>query len=112
MQQFGKLSDIGYRRIGRAHGVDDATLVGADMQLHPEVPIPPLPGLLHLGVASRSSIFGGTGRRDNGGVHDRSRTQQQTASFEQAADRVKDRAGKLVLLQQMPKAQDAGLIRY
>src|SRR6201981_2162495 len=52
MQQFGKLSDIGYRRIGRAHGVDDATLVGADMQLHPEVPIPPLPSLLHLGVAS------------------------------------------------------------
>ncbi|PWT82435.1 MAG: hypothetical protein C5B58_08260 [Acidobacteria bacterium] len=47
-QALCKRSDIDDRGIGRSYGVDDAALVG-DVQLHPELPVAALFGLLHLG---------------------------------------------------------------
>src|ERR1017187_3845203 len=51
VQQRGKLGDIGRRRVGRGHRVDQAPLVCPNVQLHAEVPGLALAGLLHLGVA-------------------------------------------------------------
>jgi len=82
VQQLWQLSDIGHRSIGRAYGVDDAALVGANVQLHPEVPVTPLPGLLHLRIAGPISIFGRTGRGDDGRIDDGPGAQQQAARFE------------------------------
>src|SRR6201993_483643 len=98
--------------MGRAYGVDNTALIGPDMQLHSEVPVPALAGLLHLGVARRTGVFGRTGSRDDRRIDDGPRAQQKAARFEQAANRVEDRAGQVVLLQQMAKAQDGGLIRH
>ena len=61
VQQLRQLSDIGGGGIGRSYGVDDTALVGADVQLHPEVPVLALARLLHLRVARRTGVFGGTG---------------------------------------------------
>jgi len=109
VQQLRQLSDIGDRGIGRSHGMDDAVLISADVQLHPEMPVAALPGLFHLGVARPISIFGRTGRRDDGCVHDGPGAQQQAALFEQAANRSEDCAGQTMALQQMTKPQDSSL---
>jgi hypothetical protein len=105
VQRLGQLRDIGDRGIGRSHGVDDTALIGADVQLHPEVPVRALARLVHLGVARRTGVFGRTRRRDDSRIDDGPRAQQRAARFEQAANRVEDCAGKAVLLQQMAKAQ-------
>ena len=98
VQQFRQLRDIGGRRIGRSNGVDDAALIGADVQLHAEVPVLALAGLLHLGVTRRSGVFGRTGRRDDGRIDNGPGPQQQTTRFEQAANLIKDGSGQTVLL--------------
>jgi hypothetical protein len=58
-----------------AHRMHDAASVRADVQLHPEKPIPAFAGLLHLRVADRTRILGRTGRRDDGRVHNGARAQ-------------------------------------
>ena len=58
-----------------------AAFIRADVQLHAEIPVAAVAGLLHLGVARCARVLGRTLRRDDGGVHDRSRTQQQPSFF-------------------------------
>jgi len=76
--------------------VDDAALVSADVQLHPEVPVAALPGLLHFGVTSRTGVLGRARRGDDRCIHYRPSTQQKAARFAQASDRLEDRAGKRI----------------
>src|ERR1700692_1388266 len=77
----------------------------------PKVPILALAGLLHLRVASRTRVLGRTRRRDDGCVHDGTRAQQQPPFFQQASDRIEDRLGQPMALQQVAKAQNRALIR-
>jgi len=100
-----QLSDVGDRSIGRSYGVDDTVLIGADVQFHPEVPVATFPGLLHLEVARRTGVLGGTGRRNDGCVHNGPVAQQQFARFQQAANSIQDRTGQAMLFQQMAEAQ-------
>ena len=109
VQQLRQLGDVGYAGSGRSHRMDDTALIRSDVQLHAEVPVLALVGLLHLGVASRTGVLGRTRRRDDGGVHDGSRAQQQPALFQQARHRIEDGFGQPVLLKQMAKAQNRGL---
>ena len=39
MQKRRELRDVGRGRVGRDHGVNEAALVGPDVELHPEVPV-------------------------------------------------------------------------
>ena len=57
---------------GRDHrAVHQAALaVHADVQLHAEVPLPTLLGLVHLGVAGVVGVLGRARRSDDGGVDD------------------------------------------
>src|SRR5271167_80195 len=82
VQQLWQLGDVCYAGSGRSHGVDDTALIRSDVQLHPEIPVLALAGLLHLGVASRTRVLGRTRRRDDGRVHDSARAQQQPALFQ------------------------------
>src|SRR5208283_3120462 len=75
MQQLRQLGDVGYPGVGRSHRMDDPALIRSDVQLHSEVPVFTLAGLLHLGVTASTDVFGRTRRRDDGRVHDGSRTQ-------------------------------------
>ena len=49
-----------------------------DVRLHSEVPLVPLPGLMHLRVALPSPVLGGGRCLDDGGVHDGSFPQLQS----------------------------------
>jgi hypothetical protein len=73
--------------------VDDTALVGADVQLHPEVPVLAFARMLHLRVASPIGIFGGARRRDDGRIDNGSR-----APREQAANRLEDCTSEAVPL--------------
>jgi hypothetical protein len=105
VEQLGQLRDIGDRGMGRAYGVDNTALIGPDVQLHPEVPVPALARLFHLGVARRAGVFGRTGRRDDGRIDDGPRAQQKAARLAQASNRVKDGRGQAVLFQQMANSR-------
>ena len=100
------------KRTGRPNRKADAPPVGADVQLHAEVPVLALAGLLHLGVARRGRVLGRTRRRDDGRVHDGSRAQQEPALFKQSRNRVEDALGEPVLLEQVAKAQNRTLVRH
>jgi hypothetical protein len=83
VQQVRQLSDVGDCGVGRSHRMHDTALIRSDVQLHSEVPILALAGLLHLRVASRTRVLGRTRRRDDGCVHDGTQAQWQPLAADQ-----------------------------
>ena len=86
------------------------TRTAPDVGLHPEVPLFALLGLVHTGVAFTGLVIGGTRRCDQRGVHHRASLEHQALALQQFVDRGQNLIGQLVLLQQMTKPQDRGLI--
>ncbi len=72
VQQFGQCVLVVHVRCADHRAVRQPRLaVHCDVQLHPEVPLLALAGLVHLGVACLVGILRRAGRTDDGGVHDR-----------------------------------------
>lgn len=51
-------------------------VINTNVLLHAKVPFVPLFGLMHLRIALASTVLGGAGSRDNGGIYDAAFTQQ------------------------------------
>ena len=85
-------------------------LVDADMDFHPVVPLVALLGLGHLRIPLPLFVFGGAGRRDQGGIDDRALPHRHAPSAEVSLDGLKDLLPQLVLLQQVAEGQDRRLI--
>ena len=69
VQQVGQHRRVVHIGGRRHHGVDELALaVHADMRLHPEIPLVPLPGLAHLRVAFLRRILGRTRGVDDGRI--------------------------------------------
>ena len=96
----------------RRQAVDPPLRVRPDVQLHPEMPRVPLPRLLHLGIARLRRILRRAGRGDDRRVDDRPALQQQPLRGEQLLDRLEDRRGQPVLLEQVAEAQDRRLVGH
>ena len=91
---------------------DEAALaIHADVNLHPEVPLLALAGLVHLRIPLLLLIFGGAGRRDQGGINDRALLHRHAVGLEVGFDHLKDLLAEIVLLQQVPERENRGLIR-
>src|ERR1700676_2834330 len=60
VQQVRQLSNVGDCGVGRSHRMHDTALIRSDVQLHSEVPMLALAGLLHLRVAGRTRVLGRT----------------------------------------------------
>jgi hypothetical protein len=86
--------------------------VGADVHVHAEVPLPALARLLHLRVALTGGVLGRRRRGNEGGIDDGAALEQQLLFFQQRAYLGKQLLGQPVLLQQVTKAQDGGLVRH
>ena len=86
--------------------------VYADVQLHAEVPLLPLAGLVHLRVALLVGILRRTGRTDDRGVHDRAGANLQSVGLQNLADLGEQRLTQLVLLQQAAELQQRGRVGY
>jgi len=65
-------------------------LVDADMDFHPVVPLVALLGLGHLRIPLPLFVFGGAGRRDQGGIDDRALPHRHAPSAEVSLDGLKD----------------------
>ena len=73
--------------------------VGADVQLHPEMPLVPLPRLVHLRVAGVALVLGRRRRRDDGGVNDAALLQQNPPLGQVIPDLPKQKVRQSVALQ-------------
>ncbi len=111
-QQLGQFGDVG--GVGRGHGdaVHRAGVdVGADVDLHPKIPLLALLGGVHVRVAGFVLVLGGAGGMDEGGVHHRAFGHQQAFGFEVRIDGVQQYGGQAVVFEEMPEVEDRGLVR-
>ncbi len=106
-------ADVGLvRAVARIRSADQRCALSFALRArHPEVPLVPLLRLVHLRVVLAGLVLRRTGRGDQRGIHHRARLQQQALALQQVIDRGRDLIGQLVLLQQVPKAQDRRLVR-
>ena len=95
----------------------------AGLRLHPEVPLVAFLGLVHLRIPVHWSCSfasgalglcprrGGTGSGDQSGIDNRALLHGHAVGLEMGFDHLKNLLAEIVLLQQMAKGQDRGLIR-
>ena len=81
-----------------------------DVGLHPEMPLVPLLGLMHLRVPLLGTVLGGRRRLDEDGVHDGSLPQPQPLAFQVGVDFPQETLPQVVLLQQVAEVEDGGLV--
>ena len=77
---------------------------------HAEVPLLALLGLVHLGVTFAAAVFGRTGRSNQGGIDHRSGLEHQPPGRQCGVDGGQQWDAQAVVLKQMAKPQDGGLI--
>jgi hypothetical protein len=82
----------------------------AGVRLHSKIPLVALLGLAHLRIPLPVFVFGGAGRRDQGGLHEHALPHRHAPCAEVCFDGLKNLLAKLVFLQQVSEAQDRGLI--
>ena len=98
--------------------IKPGVLVYTDMHLH-TVGAAPLSvdttgylfGLVHLWVPFTGFVFGGTGSRDQGGIDDRALLHGHALLLEVGLDRFENLLAEVVLLKQVPEAENRCLIR-
>lgn len=111
VQQMLRLGAVGDLRRGRARGVDQSALaVGADMNLHAEMPGVAFLGLRHLRIALAFRVLGRRGRGDQGGIDQGAGLEQQPLAFEQLAHQREHLFGQFVRLEQTTEVEDRGLV--
>ena len=81
------------------------------MDFHTAVPLVVLLDLVHFRIPLPFSVFGGTERGDQGGLDDRALAHRHDFLIEMGFDSLKDLLAQLVLIQQVTKGEDRGLIR-
>ena len=81
-----------------------------DVDLHPEMPLIPLLGRMHLRVPFLVPVLGGRGSLDDGGVHDGSLPQPQPLAFQVGVDFLQETLPQMMLLQQVAEVEDGGLV--
>ncbi len=111
VQQAMRLGHVGDVRRRRVHAVDQPRpRIRAAVQLHPEVPLPALSGLVHLGVARSLAVLRRGRRADDRGVHDRALAQLQPLPCQMRVDRREQLRSQLMALQQVAEVEDRRLI--
>ena len=111
MQQLAGLGEVMHVG-GRSHNrvVHTGVLVDSGMDLHPEIPLVALPGLVHLWIALPLFVFGGAGCRDQGGINDGALLHRHAPCDEAGFDGLKDLLAQIMFLQQLAEGQDRRLI--
>ena len=86
--------------------------VHTDVQLHAEIPLLALAGLVHLGVSGLVCVLGGAGRTDDGGVHDGAGVDLDAARLQLLAHSCEQGFAQLVVAQQMAELEHRGGIGH
>ena len=86
-------------------------LMHSDMDFHSKKPLVALLGLVQLWVPFTGFVLGGTGSGDQRGINDRALLHSHPLLLEMILDDIKDFLPQVVLLEQMPEAENRCLIR-
>lgn len=93
-------------------GVDQPGILGdADMDFHSVVSLVALLGLVPLKIPLPLAVLGGAGRCNQGGIHDRALAHRHAPCAQVSIDGRKDLLAQAMLLQQVAKGENRGLIR-
>ncbi len=112
VQQLPRYRHVGHVRRRAFLGMHQSGLgVRAHMCLHPEVPLLAHSGLVHFRVACAAVVSGRARCGNNGGIDDRALLEHQALAHEQRVDRLEDPIGERMLLEQIAKVEDRGLVR-
>lgn len=112
-QQIRQLADIRLVGGGDGHRVGQAAIhIGTNMDLHAEIPLVAFLRLMHFRIALLRFVLGRGGSMNDRGVHHGATLEQQALLFQGVVDRIHDRRGQLVLLQQAAELQDRRLVRH
>ena len=101
--------------VGRGYrqAMDQAALiVHSHVELHAEVPLVSLPGLLHLWISFSFPVLRRAGRFNDAGIHNRPFPEDQPCFCQMLLDALKQHLGQPVTLQQMAEVQNRRLLRY
>jgi len=113
MKQGARLRHVVHVCSRANHRVDETRFgIHADVRLHPEVPLVPLLGLVHLRVARLVLVLRRTWRCDDRRVDDGAGSHQQALLPEVGVDLVKERPRQIVVLQQAPELQQRRGVRH
>ena len=86
--------------------------VHTDVQLHAEIPLLALAGLVHLGVSCLVSVLGGAGRTDDGGIHDGSGVDLDAARLQLLAHSCEQGLAQLVCIEQPTEPEHRGRVGH
>ncbi len=86
--------------------------VHANMRLHSKVPLVALLDLVHLGTTLTLPVLNRIGHRNDGGNDDGAGLEHQALLCQCGVDGGQHLGRQLMLVQQMVKAQDIGLVGY
>jgi len=86
-------------------------VVDTNVNLHAEVPLVALPGLVHFWITLAALILGGTRCRNNAGIHDAAFAQYQAILFQVLVHFFEQYLAKAVAFQKMTELEDRGFVR-
>ena len=111
VHQMMRLDDV--MRVGCCgrYGMDIACAgVRSGMELHPEMPLVALLGLMHFRIVSIVFVFGRAGSPHNGGIHNRSAMHDQSGIIQALPDIRKQLFSNVVLLKEMTELEQCGSV--
>jgi hypothetical protein len=112
VQQVGQDLRIGHVGGSGHHRVDQLVLgIDANVRLHAEVPLLALLGLVHVWIPLLILVLGRGRRGDDGGVDDGAAGHLHALRFQVLVYLFEQLLAQMMLLQQVPEAQDGGLVR-
>ena len=113
VQQVGQNGHVGNMGCRRHRRVDELGLaVHAHVRLHPEVPVLSLLRLVHLWVPALLTVFGRTGRMDQGCIHNRAAADPHPFGLQVQVHCPQNLFSQVVLFQQVAKLAHRGLVRH
>ena len=98
---------------GCRQAMDQAALIiHSHVELHAEVPLVPLPGLLLLRVPLSFAVLRRGGRFNDAGIHNRPFLEDQPCFCQMLLDALKQHLAQTMTLQQVAEVQNRRLLRY
>src|ERR1700687_5636779 len=86
--------------------------VHANMRFHPEVPLLPLPRLMHLRIAFLLAVLRRTWSVNNGRIDNGAGGDLDATALEMKVDRLQHGSAKCMLLQQVAEFADCRFVRH
>ena len=110
MGHLREVMHMGRRGLQAMH--QTAVGIQPDMEFHAARPLVPLPFRVHLRIPRLPLVLGGSGRGENGGIHNRALRQTKALRRQMAIELGQEGLAQVMRIQQMAEAQNGALVRH